>query len=379
MLLDRVAGMTGPRRKTRIAVVFGGTSPEHSVSCVSAGSVMSALDRDRYDVLPVGIARDGRWLLLADDPQALAMRDRELPAVTEGRALELSNDPNNPGLRIVESASAPAELAGVDVVFPVLHGDHGEDGTIQGLFEMIGLPYVGEGVFSSAAAMDKEFTKKLLAADGLPVGTYVVLRRGAELGATDRDRLGLPVFVKPARAGSSIGITRVDDWAEFGAAVRTARAVDPKVIVEAAVVGREVECAVLAAAAGSGQRARASLPAEIRMVGSHDWYDFEAKYLEDASEFDIPADLDPKTIEELQHMAVRAFEALDGQALARVDFFVTGHGLIVNEVNTMPGFTPISMYPKMWEASGLAYPDLLDELIALGLSRAAARSAGAPD
>lgn len=372
--------MTGPRRKTRIAVVFGGTSPEHSVSCVSAGSVMSALDRDRYDVLPVGIARDGRWLLLADDPQALAMRDRELPTVTEGRALELSNDPGNPGLRIVESASAPAELAGVDVVFPVLHGDHGEDGTIQGLFEMIGLPYVGEGVFSSAAAMDKEFTKKLLAAEGLPVGSYAVLRPGAdELGAAERDRLGLPVFVKPARAGSSIGITRVDDWAGFGAAVRTARAVDPKVIVEAAVVGREVECAVLAAAAGSGQRARASLPAEIRMVGSHDWYDFEAKYLEDASEFDIPADLDPKTTEALQHMAIRAFEALDGQALARVDFFVSEDELIVNEVNTMPGFTPISMYPKMWEASGLAYPDLLDELIALGLSRAAARSTGAPD
>jgi D-alanine-D-alanine ligase len=258
----------------------------------------------------------------------------------------------------------------VDVVFPVLHGAYGEDGTIQGLLELAGLPYVGSGVLASAAAMDKEYTKKLLEAEGLPVGTYVVLRpTDKTLTAGDMERLGLPVFVKPARAGSSIGITRVTDWAGLDDAIATARAVDPKVIIEAAVIGREVECGVLEGI--DGGEPDASLPAEIRIVAAgHDWYDFEAKYLDDACEFDLPAALPADVTGRLRAMAAQAFTALDCAGLARVDFFVTPDGgLVVNEVNTMPGFTPISMFPRMWEATGLAYPQLLERMVRTALRR----------
>jgi D-alanine-D-alanine ligase len=253
-------------------------------------------------------------------------------------------------------------------VFPVLHGRFGEDGTIQGLLEMAEVPYVGAGVFASAAGMDKEFTKKLLASEGIEVGHYVVLRRGEAAPADLLDRLGLPVFVKPARAGSSVGITKVRAADELAAALDEAFAHDHKVLIEAGVVGREVECGVLEWPDGT---VRASLPAEIRLVRGHDWYDFEAKYLDDACEFDLPADLPPEVTARVQELAVRAFRALDGAGLARVDFFVPADGRpVVNEVNTMPGFTPISMYPRMWKASGLPYADLLDVLIATARSRA---------
>src|SRR5690349_6521463 len=260
---------SGKSDKVRIAVVFGGRSAEHAISCVSAGSVMNALDPDRYEVIPVGIAPDGRWVL-ADPDQQLAITGGTLPQVTGGTTVSLVGDPDGRGLAVLEPGEAVGRaLTEVDVVFPVLHGAYGEDGTIQGLLEMTGLPYVGSGVFSSAASMDKEFTKKLLAAAGLPQGDHVVLRDGdgavcadpAVLTGPERERLGLPVFVKPARAGSSIGITKVADWADFPAAVAAAAAVDPKVIVEAAVPGREIECGVLAAR-GSGLP-ESSLPAEI--------------------------------------------------------------------------------------------------------------------
>jgi D-alanine-D-alanine ligase len=227
---------------------------------------------------------------------------------------------------------------------------------------------VGAGVLSSAAAMDKEYTKKLLAAEGIAVGAYAVLRpTDKTLTTGDKERLGLPVFVKPARAGSSIGITRVTDWAELDDAVATARAVDPKVIIEAAIVGREVECGVLEGA--DGGEPEASIPAEIRIVAAgHDWYDFEAKYLDDACEFDLPADLPDDVTARLQAVAARAFVALDCAGLARVDFFVTPAGeVVVNEVNTMPGFTPISLFPRMWEASGLPYPQLLERMVRTAL------------
>jgi D-alanine-D-alanine ligase len=275
------------------------------------------------------------------------------------------------GLIVLDAVAAPAALRSVDVVFPVLHGSYGEDGTIQGLLEMAGLPYVGAGVFASAAGMDKEFTKKLLAAAGLPVGEYAVLRPGAELPAAERDRLGLPVFVKPARAGSSIGITKVGDWADLAAAVATARAVDRKVVVEAAVTGREIECGVLEGVDGGPPEA--SVPGEIRIVGDHDWYDFEAKYLDDACEFDVPAVLPSAVTEQLRDMAGAAFTALSCEGLARVDFFLTEDGPVVNEINTMPGFTQISMFPRMWAASGLGYPALMDRLIASALARHPAR------
>jgi D-alanine-D-alanine ligase len=370
--------MSGQAGKLRVGVVFGGRSAEHSISCVSAGSVLAALDPDRYDVVPVGITRDGGWVL-PDPTLRLAIVDGVLPEVTGGTAVTLVGDPAGRGLVRLDGGGPRIEL---DVVFPVLHGAYGEDGTIQGLLEMSGLPYVGSGVFASAASMDKEFTKKLLAAAGLPQGDHVVLRDAAGALSADpalldeatRERLGLPVFVKPSRAGSSIGISRVTDWAQFPEAVATAAAVDAKVVVEAAVPGREIECGVLAATGGG--LPDASLPAEIRLRPGTDWYDFAAKYLEDAAEFDVPADLTPEQTRAVREAACRAYLALDCAGLARVDFFLgTGPDgadrLVVNEVNTMPGFTPFSMYPALWEASGLPYPALIDEPVSLALERPA--------
>ena len=357
-------------RKIRVAVVFGGRSTEHAVSCVSAGSVLAYLDRERFEVVPVGITGDGAWVLGSGDPAALQIHDRELPAVRDGRALALPGDPTRGGLVLLEPDRAGEVFSRVDVVFPVLHGAFGEDGTVQGLLEMAGIPYVGSGVLASAVGMDKEFAKKLLAADGLPVCDYVTLRPGTvTLTRQQRDRLGLPVFVKPARAGSSIGISRVTDWTQLDAAIELARGTDPKVLVEAAVVGREVECGVLEFPDG---RVEASLPAEIRIVGDDApaWYDFDAKYLDDVCEFDIPAKLDDEVTERVQAMAVAAFRALGCQGLARVDFFVGTDGAVtVNEVNTMPGFTPISMYPRVWAVTGVDYPTLLATLVDTAIAR----------
>ena len=355
--------------RVRVAVVFGGRSGEHAISCVSAGSVLANLDRERFDVVPVGITRDGAWVVGADDPRELAIDDRALPSVDGSRpALALPGDPTRGGLLVLEPGRAGEVFAGVDVVFPVLHGPYGEDGTIQGLLELAGVPYVGAGVLASAAGMDKEFTKKLLAADGLPVGDHVVLRPGtATLTDAERDRLGLPAFVKPARAGSSLGITRVTAWEDLDAAIATARQHDPKVLVEAAIVGREIECAVLEHPDG---RIEVSPTAEIHLGGKHEFYDFDAKYLDDVCEFDVPAKLDDDVAAELREMAVAAFRALEGQGLARVDFFVGPDAAItVNEVNTMPGFTPISMYPRAWAVTGVDYPSLLTTLVETALVR----------
>jgi D-alanine-D-alanine ligase len=362
-------------QKVRVAVVFGGRSSEHAISCVSAGAVLTHLDRERFEVVPVGITRDGAWVLGTSDPRELVISDRALPSVDAGgTALALPGDPTRGGLVVLDPDRAGEVFSGVDVVFPVLHGPFGEDGTIQGLLEMAGVPYVGAGVLASAVSMDKEFTKKLLAAEGIPVGDLVVLRPGtATLTAAQRDRIGLPAFVKPARAGSSVGITRVTDWADLDDAIALAREHDPKVLVEAAVVGREVECAVLELPDGSVQ---ASVPAEIRIVGTTaagatpDFYDFEAKYLDDVCEFDIPAKLDDDVAERLRAMAVDAFRAVDGQGLARVDFFVGPDGeLTVNEVNTMPGFTPISMYPRAWAVTGVDFATLCATLVETALAR----------
>ncbi|MCO1654299.1 D-alanine--D-alanine ligase family protein [Pseudonocardia humida] len=359
--------------KVRVAVVFGGRSSEHAISCVSAGSVMSHLDPQRFEVVPVGITPEGAWVLGTGDPRELVIDGRRLPRVDESRtALALPGDPTRGGLVVLDPDRAGEVFSGVDVVFPVLHGPFGEDGTIQGLLEMAGLPYVGAGVLASAAAMDKEFAKKLLVAEGLPVADAVVLRRGTDtLTAEQRERLGLPVFVKPARAGSSVGITKVADWADLDTAVAAARRHDPKVLVEAALVGREVEIAVLELPDGT---LLASVPAEIRIVGKDghvpEFYDFDAKYLDDVCEFDIPAKLDDAVAERLRETAIAAFRALDGQGLARVDFFVApGGGLTVNEVNTMPGFTPISMYPRAWAVTGVDYPTLLSTLVETAIAR----------
>ena len=347
--------------RLRVAVVFGGRSTEHAISCLSAGSVLGALDRDRYDVLPIGITQDGRWVLAQDDPTALEAAGGVLPQVDPGgAALVLAGDPTVKGLVVLDGATSPPELGSVDVVFPLLHGPYGEDGSLQGLLELAGVPYVGSGVFASAAAMDKHHMKQLLAVAGLEIPPYVVVRAGSR-APVDTQQLGLPVFVKPARGGSSIGITRVDDLADLPAAIAEAHRYDPKALVEQAVAGREIECGVLVDDNGIPQP---STPAEIRVTGPQPFYDFEAKYLGDATMFDIPPDLDEDTIERIQTAAVQAFRALDCEGLARVDFFVRPDAtVVVNEVNTMPGFTPSSMFPRMWAASGVSYPQLVDRLI----------------
>ncbi|MER7166224.1 D-alanine--D-alanine ligase family protein [Micromonospora sp. NPDC000207] len=363
--------MTTPG-KTRVAIVFGGRSPEHGISCVSAGSVLDALDPDEFEVVPIGITRAGQWVLADGAAADLAIQGRQLPEITpdSGAELVLRADPTGGGLMVLEPGEGPRILADMDVVFPVLHGAYGEDGTIQGMFEMAGLPYVGAGVFASAAAMDKEFTRKLCVAEGIPVGPYAVLRSGMTLSEEDKQRLGLPVFVKPSRAGSSFGITKVADWDRLDEAVATARRFDSKVLVEAAVVGREVECGVLESEVGGAPET--SLLSEVRVVGDHDFYDFEAKYInsERACEYDIPAQLPDQVTRKVQEYAGRAFTALDCAGLARVDFFVTpDEQVYLSEINTMPGFTPTSMFPRMWAAAGLEYPKLVDRLIRTALRR----------
>ena len=354
--------------RIRVAVVFGGRSGEHPVSCISAAGVLANIDADAFDVTAIGITPEGSWLRM--DPAAIpAAAGRELPKVSHGSAVALPADPTAAAMvSLVPDGPADPTLD-VDVVFPVLHGPYGEDGTIQGLLELAGVPYVGAGVLASAAAMDKEFTKKLLAAEGLPVGEWAVLRSGVTtLSETERNRLGLPVFVKPARAGSSLGVSRVDSWADLDRAIAYARQTDPKVLVEAAVLGREIECGVLEYPDG---RIEASPTAEIHVGGGHDFYDFDAKYLDDAAAtFDIPAVLTEDVTARIQDLSRRAFDALDAQGLARVDFFVRPDGeVVINEVNTLPGFTPISMYPRMWGAGGISYRELITVLIRTALAR----------
>ncbi|WP_308116746.1 D-alanine--D-alanine ligase family protein [Nocardioides sp. TRM66260-LWL] len=345
----------------RVALLFGGRSGEHSISAATAAGVMQALDRDRYEVLPVGITRQGRWVLAADDAEPWRLRAGHLPEVTD-----------DAGTAIVTLA----DLGGVDVVFPLLHGPFGEDGTIQGLLELADVPYVGAGVLASAVGMDKHFMKVVFAGHGLPVGPWVTVtprdwthRRDEALARVERE-LRFPVFVKPARAGSSLGVTRVDTPGGLAEAIEAARFHDPKVLVEQGLEGREIECAVLGGR--DGAEPRASVPGEI--VVDHaaaDFYDFEAKYVSaDGARTEAPADLPPEVAERVRAVAVAAFDAVGAEGLSRVDVFVTEAGEVtINEINTMPGFTPISMYSKMWEASGLPYSALVDELIALALER----------
>jgi D-alanine-D-alanine ligase len=363
--------------RPRVVVLFGGRSSEHRISCLSAGSVLAHLDPARYDATAVAITPSGTWVLGPTDPDRLRLHGRELPEVTDGRPVALPADPTRRELIALDDGSS---LGRVDLVVPVLHGPGGEDGTVQGLLEMAGVPYVGAGVCASAASMDKDVTKRLLRDAGLAVGDVVVLHRGrTTLTEAEKDRLGLPVFVKPARAGSSVGISRVADWADLDAAVATARAEDPKVLVEAAVIGREIECGVLEHPDG---RLEASVPAEVRVVGGDAaWYDFDTKYLDgsasgatgeggSACELDVPAKLDDDVAEAVRTQAVEVFLAMDVEGLARVDFFLTGEGhLLVNELNTMPGFTATSLYPRMWATAGIDYPALLTTLVETALAR----------
>jgi D-alanine-D-alanine ligase len=338
--------------------------------------VLAAIDREKYDVIPVGITQEGAFTLQPDDAARFALNADDLPRVEDnGTRIHWPESVASREVFVTDADGARSSLGEVDIVFPILHGPWGEDGTIQGLFELVGLPYVGSGVLASALGMDKHFTKTVLQQAGIPVAPWVTVtayewRTDAEAVREAARTLGLPAFVKPARAGSSVGVTKVKDWSELDAAIQVAFAEDDRVLIESAVVGREVEIAVLGGR--PGEPTRASVAGEI-VVSGRDFYDFAAKYL-DAPGIDLvcPADLTDAELAEMRDLAVRGFDAIGGEGLARVDFFLTADGFVINEINTMPGFTPISMFPRCWQESGLSYPALIDELIQVALARAAA-------
>ncbi|HEV3474764.1 MAG TPA: D-alanine--D-alanine ligase family protein [Actinomycetota bacterium] len=359
------------RRRLRVLVVFGGRSAEHEVSVVSARSVVDALDRERYDVVCVGIDKEGRWHLLPGPPALPEGVSERLPAVEATAGSEVALD-QEPGARALVGPAGEREK--FDVVFPVLHGPFGEDGTIQGLLELAGIPYVGAGVLASAVGMDKGVQKTLFQASGLPVVRHEVVhvrewREDPEAVTARAEALGTPLFVKPVNLGSSVGITKVKSLADLDAAVEEAFRHGRKAIIEEAAEGaREIECSVL-----GNDDPVASVPGEV--VPAAEFYDYRAKYLEEGTRLDAPADLRPEVIEEIQRMAVTAFRTIDAAGMARVDFFYREPDeVIVNEINTIPGFTEISMYPRLWEASGLSYRGLVDRLVQLGIERHAAEA-----
>ncbi|OZG64551.1 D-alanine--D-alanine ligase [Bifidobacterium hapali] len=370
----------------RIIVMYGGKADEHSISCISAAGVLKALDTDRFEPVPVGITKAGQWIVDGEDPRGWNLCGSTLPTVektADSRDVVLDVALGQDGFFARNTDGTLSSLGHIDAVFPVLHGPFGEDGTIQGLFEMMNVPYVGCGVLASAACMDKHYTKLLLAAAGIAVAPGITLdARGfdqvtqfaangdAILAQVEAAGLEYPLFVKPSRAGSSFGVTKVEhagDAAELAAAVYEASHHDWRILVEQGIAAREVECAVLCPKAG--EKPRASWPGEIvldkRAGGDDQFYDFDSKYMDaSASHVEVPANLPDDLLERVRETAVKAFKAVDGAGLSRVDTFVTPNGdVMVNEINTMPGFTPISMYPKAWEATGVSYTDLITTLI----------------
>ena len=358
-------------KKLRIGLVYGGRSGEHEVSLASAKAVIENLDRHKYEVVPIGITKHGTWLLVSEpvglittEPRADQVDSTKTPTVT------LTADPTLRRLLPLRADTPLPNDGKLDVIFPVLHGTYGEDGTLQGLLEMANVPYVGCNVLGSALGMDKEKTKVVLSSVGLPVGPYLVYRRKQWERApetilnTIEEQLGYPNFVKPVNLGSSVGINKAHDRGELEYALHSATAYDRKIIVERGIDCRELECGVL-----GNDEPIASVVGEI--FPSNEFYDYNAKYIDNKSQTVIPAELPQTTVEEVRHQAVQAFLALDLSGLARIDFFLEkGTGKVyINEVNTLPGFTPISMYPRLWSASGIAYSDLLDRLIELALER----------
>ncbi len=353
--------MTHAPQRTHVIVLFGGESAEHDVSCVTAAHVLRALDPDKYRVTPVGITRAGAWMLATDAMAAIEKGPSHVPD-----RLEATGEPTS-----ITPIVAQVRSEERTVVFPLLHGPLGEDGTIQGVLELANIPYVGTGVLGSAVSMDKGVAKQVLAANGIQQPEFRTLRDSHVTDAALRsiaDDLGFPLFVKPANMGSSVGITKAKNDDELRAAVATALTYDEWVVFEESVHGREIEVAVLGNIA-----AKASVPGEI--VPSREFYDYEDKYLGDGAQLIVPARLSPEETTAVQQLALVVFHTLRAEGMARVDFFYEegGRGFLCNEINTIPGFTPISMYPKLWQASGVSYSRLLDELIELALERHARR------
>ncbi|HET9896207.1 MAG TPA: D-alanine--D-alanine ligase family protein [Streptosporangiaceae bacterium] len=384
-------------RKIRVAVVFGGRGPEHAISCLGGGNVLRVIDRDKYEVIPIGITKDGNWLEVSDEPEKLAITAGQLPSVEAVAKPDAHVVPwaYQGDSAIVASVPGhiPHALGEVDVVLPVLHGPFGEDGTMQGLLELAGVPYVGAGVLASAVSMDKEYMKLIFAARGLPVGPHIVVHErdwptpaqsstaqsdtvtpaagpttGQQRVAVALEELGWPLFVKPARGGSSLGTSKASDETQLAAAIALARQFDPKVLVEAALTAREIEVAVLQGLDGAPPDT--SLPGELRLDGGEEFYDFEAKYLDASSDMLIPAPIPSGDIERIRELAAAAFDAVSAEGLARVDFFYLPDGqILLNEINTFPGMSPTSYFQKMWEASGLPFPQVIDRLLQTALAR----------
>ena len=388
------------QRKIRVAVIFGGRGPEHSVSCLGAGNTLNAIDRDRYEVIPIGITTDGRWLRVPDQPERLALTAGELPSVESAAAglpeaaLASERAATPPGLTSDEGARreggvsqrpgselTSTVLSDVDVVLPIIHGPFGEDGSLQGLLEMAGVRYAGAGVLASAVGIDKEYMKLIFAARGLPVVRHVVVRErdwprpGAGEATPESKRvldaiaeLGWPLFVKPARGGSSIGTSKASDMGQLHESIELARQFDRKVLVEAAVDGVEIEVSVLEGVAGGPPDT--SLPGQMLIEGEDEFYDFGTKYLDPEDRMAIPAPIPADDASEIRRMAAEAFDAVSCEGLARVDFFYTAGGqILINEINTLPGMTPTSYFQKLWEASGLPFGQLLDRVIQTALAK----------
>jgi D-alanine-D-alanine ligase len=356
--------MSDKPRKIRLAILYGGRSAEHEVSVVSARSMMEAVDPDRYEILPIAITKQGRWLLPSRGPAELQAAPGALPAATE-EGTPFSLQPGGGAVQAPGQESQP-----IDVVFPLLHGPNGEDGTVQGMLDLAGIPYVGSGVRASALGMDKEMQKRIFASHGLPVvpWRHVHAReweRDAEaLVGSIAEEIGLPAFTKPGNLGSSVGVNRCRTREELGAGIAEALRFDDKALVEQAVRAKELECAVL-----GNDEPEASVVGEI--VPHHDFYDYAAKYLEEGSDLIVPARIPDAVSDRIRSLAVQAFEAIDCAGMARVDFFweEAPDRLWINEINTIPGFTPISMYPRLWDASGVPYAKLIDRLVELALER----------
>lgn len=372
--------MTCEQERPRVLLLFGGRSGEHSISCATAAGFLRAIDREKWDVLPVGITRDGAWVRVPDEPELFEFRDGHAQEVHAGDTRVIMDQATSCLMELtytddtLTQVQTVTNLGTVDLVLPLLHGPYGEDGTLQGLFDLAGQKYVGCGVMSSAVSMDKHVTKTLLDHAGINVGRWELVTQAqwdADAAACQAriTSLGFPVFVKPCRAGSSLGISRVDSAEELPTAIKEAQNHDPRVIVEAAFPGREIECGVLQMSDGTVRTA----PLGEIVIPEGGFYDYESKYFDtETIGLECPAQVDPVVEVEIRQIAAKAFDVLACEGLARVDFFFdpnTG-AVAINEVNTMPGFTPYSMYPQMWARAGMAYPELIDHLLNVALTKA---------